>query len=90
MEVGCEAGWRMRRRRQRGSSNRANDGGGDRCSREELHWRVLHEDLLVEGHHKRDTREPAGRRGRCTRRRELHMGGGGLKISHPASATIVV
>ena len=68
-------------------------------------------------HHRRNTGEPADRRRRCTRRRELlewaakeltmsrrgtelefgdiqdwelHMGGGGLIVSHPASATIVV
>ena len=39
---------------------------------------------LTEELPKRDTGEPAGRR------REVHMGGGGLTISHPASATTVI
>ena len=82
MTVRCEAGWGMRKRRRRGSSNRGSKGGGARCSRRELQ-----KIQLVERHHKR----------RCKQRTELggegslcHMGGGGLTVSHPASATIVV
>ena len=36
-ELGCEAGWRMRKRRRRGSSNRGNKGGVVKCSRRKLH-----------------------------------------------------
>jgi len=41
----------MRKRRQRGCSNRSSTGGGARCRRRRLHWRVLQENLLVEEHH---------------------------------------
>ena len=57
-----------------------------------LEGHVLQVNLPVQRHRypRRNTGEPAARRRRCTRRRELHMGGGGLTVSHPASATIVV
>ena len=64
--------------------------GRDQVQQGGLHWEVLHGDLLVWGHHRRDTGGPAGRGRRCTQWRELHMGGGGLTISHPAPATIAI
>ena len=70
MEAGCEA---RRRGRGRGSSNRGSNGGGARCSREELQ-----KDLRMERHHRR----------RCNCKQRRDMGGGGLTVSHPASAKI--
>ena len=84
VKVGCEAGWRMRKeeperkqqQRQQWRRSQVQQDLGGSCTG----GSGRRKNLLVGRHHRR----------RCKRTRELDMGGGGLTVSHPASATIVV
>ena len=92
----------MRRRRQRGYSNRSSTGGGARCSSRRLHWRVLQENPLVEDHHLAECRQLRHWRnmrsgwaaGEGKQRRWLRQdeglglkGGEGVKVSLPVLVT---
>ena len=83
MKVGCEVGWRVRKRRRRAATEAAMEeqpgAAAGSCTGGSCN---VQRNLLVdpERHHRR----------RCKQRRELgseeslcHMGGGGLTVSHP-------